>query len=121
MAKVKLIVFYSAGFVAILATGLRIIFAACGAIVSDPSVSITYNLYTSGVENIFHRLSTVADFYPIDLMFVAPQFEAMNLHESIRQVPLPYEIASGQALSADSAATGDLAQLLIGIGGCSPY
>ena len=41
MAKVKLIVFYSAGFVAILATGLRIIFAACGAIVSDPSVSIT--------------------------------------------------------------------------------
>ncbi len=36
-------------------------------------------------------------------------------------VPLPYEHARGQALSADWAATGDLAQLLIGIGGCSPY
>ena len=54
-------------------------------------------------------------------MFVAPQFEAMTLYESIRHVPLPYEPARGQALSADWAATGDLAQLLIGIGGCSPY
>ena len=54
-------------------------------------------------------------------MPVAPQFEVMNLYKSIRQVPLPYELASGQALSADWAATGDLAQLLIGIGGCSPY
>ena len=54
-------------------------------------------------------------------MSVAPQFEAMTLYESIRTVPLPYEYARGQALSADWAATGDLAQLLIGIGGCSPY
>ena len=54
-------------------------------------------------------------------MSVAPQFEDMKLYESIRQVPLPYEPARGQALSADWAATGDLAQLLIGIGGCSPY
>ena len=54
-------------------------------------------------------------------MSVAPQFDVMKLYESIRQVPLPYELARGQALCGDWAATGDLAQLLIGIGGCSPY
>ena len=45
----------------------------------------------------------------------------MAVIESINQVPIPYEPARGTALSADWAATGALAELLKGIGGCSPY
>ena len=51
----------------------------------------------------------------------APQFELMAVFKLIKKVPLAYDIASGQSLSADWAATGDLAELLEGIGGCSPY
>ena len=70
------------------------------------------------------RILHVLDFthrYPIDLMSVAPQFEAMAVFNLIKQVPLAYDVVSGQSLSADWAATGDLAELLEGIGGCSPY
>ena len=54
-------------------------------------------------------------------MSLAPQFGDMAVIESINQVPIPYEPARGTALSADWAATGALAELLKGIGGCSPY
>ena len=54
-------------------------------------------------------------------MSLAPQFGDMAVIESINQVPIPYEPARGKALSADWAATGALAELLKGIGGCSPY
>jgi glutamate-ammonia-ligase adenylyltransferase len=45
----------------------------------------------------------------------------MTLIESIQRVPIAVETARGQALAADWGACGALADVLTGIGGCSPY
>ena len=45
----------------------------------------------------------------------------MTLIESIQRVPIAVETARGQALAADWGACGALAEVLTGIGGCSPY
>jgi [glutamine synthetase] adenylyltransferase / [glutamine synthetase]-adenylyl-L-tyrosine phosphorylase len=45
----------------------------------------------------------------------------MTLIESIQRVPIAVETARGQALAADWDARGALAEVLTGIGGCSPY
>ena len=45
----------------------------------------------------------------------------MTLIESIQRVPIAVETARGQALAADWGARGALAEVLTGIGGCSPY
>ena len=45
----------------------------------------------------------------------------MTLIESIQRSPIAFETASGQALAADWGASGALAEVLTGIGGCSPY
>ena len=45
----------------------------------------------------------------------------MTLIESIQRVPIAVETARGQALVADWGACGALAEVLTGIGGCSPY
>jgi len=45
----------------------------------------------------------------------------MLLIESIQRSPIAVETARGQALAADWGARGALAEILTGIGGCSPY
>ena len=45
----------------------------------------------------------------------------MLLIESIQRSPIAVESARGQALAADWGARGALAEILTGIGGCSPY
>ena len=45
----------------------------------------------------------------------------MTLIESIQRSPIAFETDSGQALAADWGASGALAEVLKGIGGCSPY
>ena len=45
----------------------------------------------------------------------------MTLIESIQRSPIAFETGSGQALAADWGASGALAEVLTGIGGCSPY
>ena len=45
----------------------------------------------------------------------------MKLIDSIRKAPIPFEPTIGLALCNDWAANGALAELLMGIGGCSPY
>ena len=45
----------------------------------------------------------------------------MSLIESIQRSPIAVETARGQALAADWGARGALAEVLTGIGGCSPY
>ena len=45
----------------------------------------------------------------------------MTLIESIQRSPIAFETARGQALAADWGASGALAEVLTGIGGCSPY
>ena len=45
----------------------------------------------------------------------------MTLIESIQRSPIAFEPARGQALAADWGASGALAEVLTGIGGCSPY
>ena len=45
----------------------------------------------------------------------------MTLIESIQRVPIAVETAQGQELAADWGASGALAEVLTGIGGCSPY
>ena len=45
----------------------------------------------------------------------------MALIESIQRSPIAFEVARGKALAADWGASGALAEVLTGIGGCSPY
>ena len=45
----------------------------------------------------------------------------MKLIESIKKTPIAFDPLLGNALSDDWAATGELAEVLKGIGGCSPY
>ena len=45
----------------------------------------------------------------------------MTLIESIQRSPIAFETGSGQALAADWGVSGALAEVLTGIGGCSPY
>ena len=45
----------------------------------------------------------------------------MKLIESIKKTPIAFDPVLGTALSDDWAATGELAEVLKGIGGCSPY
>ena len=55
------------------------------------------------------------------LFFVATQLKCMKLIDSIKKTPIAFDPVLGTALSDDWAATGELAEVLKGIGGCSPF
>ena len=83
------------------------------------SIIITFILYHS--TKIFFTRRGFTQQYPIDLWLIATQLKFMKLHESIKKSPIAFEPVLGKELSDDWAATGELAELLMGIGGCSPY